>query len=81
MCSNGNRTGSLCRKDHKNSQLLREWGCMVLGIQKEGLPVIMPNAGMTISGGDILWVVGSNNNAGRLASEYSEYDTAGISRK
>lgn len=68
-------------KTIKNSHILREWGCMVLGIQKEGLPVIMPNAGMTISGGDILWVVGSNNNAGRLASEYSEYDTAGISRK
>ncbi len=68
---------AFCGKTVKTSHILRDYGCMILGIQKEGFPVIMPNAGMTISKGDILWVAGSNNNAGRLASQYSEYDTAG----
>ena len=62
-----------CGKAIRNSNILRDWGCMVLGLQRNGLPVIMPSASMIISKGDIMWVIGSNNQAGRLASEYSEY--------
>ena len=46
---------------------------MILGLQRKRLTVIMPNASMIISKGDIMWVMGSNNNVGRLASEYDEY--------
>ena len=45
---------------------------MILGLQKEGLPIVMPNANMLVSKEDIMWVVGANNNVGRLASQYIE---------
>lgn len=41
---------------------------MILGIQKDGYPVLMPSAYLKIQKGDVLWVMGSNNNVGRLAS-------------
>lgn len=59
-------------KTIKNGNIRKEWGCMVLGLQRKGLPIIMPNAEMIVSKGDIMWIMGSNNNVGRLASEYTE---------
>ena len=60
-------------KSIKNGNVRSHWNCMILGLQRKGLTVIMPNASMKISKGDIMWVMGSNNNVGRLASEYDEY--------
>ena len=60
-------------KSIKNGNVRSHWNCMILGLQRKGLTVIMPNASMIISKGDIMWVMGSNNNVGRLASEYDEY--------
>lgn len=60
-------------KSIKNRNVRSHWNCMILGLQRKGLTVIMPNASMIISKGDIMWVMGSNNNVGRLASEYDEY--------
>lgn len=44
--------------------------CMILGMQKEGYPIVMPDANMLVAKGDILWVMGSNNHAGALVGEY-----------
>ena len=60
-------------KSIKNGNVRSHWNCLILGLQRKGLTVIMPNASMIISKGDIMWVMGSNNNVGRLASEYDEY--------
>lgn len=60
-------------KSIKNGNVRSHWNCMILGLQRKGLTVIMPNASMIISKGDIMWLMGSNNNVGRLASEYDEY--------
>ena len=60
-------------KSIKNGNVRSHWNCMILGLQRKGLTVIMPNASMIISKGYIMWVMGSNNNVGRLASEYDEY--------
>ena len=51
-----------------NSKILSKAHCMILGIQKDGYPVLMPSAYLKIQKGDVLWVMGSNNNVGRLAS-------------
>lgn len=59
-------------KSIKSGNVRKEWNCMILGLQRGGLPIIMPNASMIISKDDIMWVIGSNNNVGRLASEYIE---------
>ena len=63
-------TGSepYCGQSIVNSSILSKAHCMVLGIQKDGYPVIMPNAYMRIEEGDVLWIIGANNNVGRLAA-------------
>lgn len=61
-------------KSIKNSGIRGHWNCMVLGLQRKGFSVIMPNTNMIVSKGDIMWVMGSNNNVGRLASENDEYE-------
>ncbi len=60
-------------KSIKSGNVRKQWNCMILGLQRGGLPIIMPNVSMIVSKGDIMWVIGSNNNVGRLASEFSEY--------
>lgn len=56
----------------KSGRIREDWNCMIIGIQREGYPVVMPNANRLISKGDILWIVGSNNNIGRLMGQYIE---------
>jgi CPA2 family monovalent cation:H+ antiporter-2 len=51
-----------------SSKMLEKWHCVVLGIQKDGYPVVMPDPHMIIRKDDIIWVMGSNNNVGRLAA-------------
>ncbi len=52
----------------KHSGISSRARCLILGIQRDGYPTSMPDANMLILKGDILWVIGSNNNVGRLAS-------------
>lgn len=52
----------------RNSGISNRARCMILGIQRDGYATTMPDANMLILKGDILWVMGSNNNVGRLAS-------------
>lgn len=63
---------NFANKPIKQGHLRESTKCMILGIQKDGYPIIMPDANMLISKGDILWVMGSNNNVGALIGEYVE---------
>lgn len=45
---------------------------MVLGIQRDGFPIIMPDINTLITKDDILWVMGSNNNVGALMADSLE---------
>ncbi len=57
-------------KPIKFGNIRNHWKCMILGVQRDGLPVIMPNASMVISKDDLMWVIGSNTQAGLLAAQY-----------
>ncbi|MGN0659052.1 MAG: cation:proton antiporter [Emergencia sp.] len=46
-----------------------KWHCIVLGLQQKGYPIIMPDASTLLEKDDIIWVMGSNSNVGRLVSE------------
>ena len=59
-------------KPIRSGNFRKERNCMILGLQRGGLPVIMPNASMIISKGDIMWALGSNKNIGKLLSDYAE---------
>lgn len=55
-------------KPIKHSKIRSREHCWILGIQRKGYAVTMPGANMLIEKGDILWVIGLNNNIGKLAS-------------
>ena len=59
-------------KPIKLGKLKESTRCMILGMQKDGYPIVMPDANMLVAKGDILWVMGSNNNVGALIGEYVE---------
>lgn len=56
----------------KQSNLRSALNCMILGLQKNGYPIIMPDPNMILRKGDILWLMGANNSIGSLAAEYLE---------
>ena len=57
-------------KSLRQSGLRDHWNVLVLGLQKDGYPIIMPDPDMLLTRGDILWVMGSNNNVGHMAAQY-----------
>ena len=57
-------------KPIRQSHLRHRWDCLVLGLQKDGYPIIMPDPDMLLEKDDILWVMGSNNNVGALAASH-----------
>lgn len=57
-----------CGKPIRNTNIQSKYNCMILGIRKNGYNITMPDANMLIQQDDILWVMGSNNNAGKLAA-------------
>ena len=42
--------------------------CMILGLERAGYAARMPDANMLIEEGDILWVIGANDDLSRIAS-------------
>ena len=57
-------------KSIRQSQIRTQWDCLILGLQKDGYPIIMPDPDMLLTRDDILWVMGSNNHVGQLAARY-----------
>lgn len=60
-----------CDKVLKDTGIQSEEHCMVIGIERDGESMMMPEANTKIQAGDMLWIVGSDNNVNRLA-EMSE---------
>lgn len=61
---------SFCNKPIHQSNIINEKKVAIIGIQKNGLPIVMPNPNLLLSKGDILWIMGSNTNVGLMISEY-----------
>jgi len=53
----------------KASSFRTHWHCMIIGIQKSGMTISMPDPNIVIKSGDVLWIMGSNNNVGRFIGE------------
>lgn len=53
-------------KPIRNTNIQSKGKCMILGIQKSGVTFIMPDVNMRIEKDDILWIIGSNNNVGKM---------------
>lgn len=63
---NGNEP--YCGQIIKNTNIQSKEQCMVIGIERGGEFMRMPDADMTIDAGDIMWVVGADANVEHLAS-------------
>lgn len=61
---------SFAGKPIHQSNLREKSKVAIIGIQKNGLPIVMPNPSLLLSKGDILWIMGSNNNLGKIISNY-----------
>ena len=51
----------------KNSTIHNEWGSLLLGLERDLYPIISPNINMRIQENDLLWILGSQKTAGKLA--------------
>ena len=63
---------SFCGKTIKQSSLRKTYKTAIIGMQKNGLPILMPDPDLTLQKGDILWVIGTNNNLGKIIIEYND---------
>lgn len=63
---------SYAGKTLKNGNIRERFHCMVLGVQQNGYPIIMPDINTLITKDDIIWVMGSNHNVGVIVAESVE---------
>lgn len=64
-----NGTESYANRPLKSGIIRNKYRCVVLGMQQDGYPIIMPDINTVIIKDDIIWVMGSNNHVGRLLAE------------
>ena len=61
-----NKDSALRGKSIRDSRLRDRYDCMILGLQREKLPILQPDINMTLQAGDLVWVLGSSLMAGQL---------------
>ncbi len=53
----------------KDSRIREDYDCMILGLQRNRLPIAQPDINMIIQNGDLIWVLGTRSMAGKLLQE------------
>ena len=64
-------TEAYVNKPLRSGIIRSKWHCVVLGLQKNGYPIIMPDINTVIHKDDLIWVMGSNTYVGALVAESS----------
>lgn len=60
------RSSELQGKSIRTSGIREKYDCMVLGLQRNRLPILQPDVNMTFQAGDLVWVLGTRRMAERL---------------
>ncbi len=60
------KDSSLRGRSIRDSKLRERYDCMILGLQRELLPILQPDVNMTMQPGDLIWVLGSRKTAEKL---------------
>ena len=68
------RSSELAGKTVRDSGVRDNYDCMVLGLQRNKLPIVQPDVNMQIQNGDLVWVLGAKTMAGRLLANVVEED-------
>ena len=67
------RDSELAGKSIRNCGLRQKYDCMILGLQRDKLPILQPDVNMTMQPGDLVWVLGTRRMAEKLlAGGFSE---------
>ena len=67
------KASELQGKTIRTSGLREKYDCMILGLQRNRLPILQPDVNMTIQKDDMIWVLGTRKMAARLlAGGFSE---------
>ena len=67
------KASELQGKSIRSSGLREKYDCMVLGLQRNRLPILQPDVNMTIQTDDLVWVLGTRKMAAKLlAGGFSE---------
>ena len=60
------KDSALRGKSIRDSGLRERYDCMILGVQRDKLPILQPDISMTMQNGDLVWVLGSRRMAEKL---------------
>ena len=63
------KDSDLLGKSIKTSQLRENYDCMVLGLQRNKLPILQPDVNMTFRDEDLVWVLGTQRMAEKLLAK------------
>ncbi len=67
------RDSALQGKTIRGSSLRESYDCMILGLQRERLPILQPDVNMTLQTDDLVWLLGTRRMAEKLlAGELTE---------
>jgi len=61
--------GALEGHSIKDSGIRENYDCMVLGLQRENLPLAQPDINMVMQSGDLVWILGSDSMANKILKE------------
>ncbi len=64
-----------CNRTIADADFINGMKCGLLGIQKEGYPILFPDRNTLISKGDVIWLIGSSRSITRMASSSFTDDT------
>ena len=53
----------------KDSRIRENYDCMILGLQRENLPLAQPDINMVMQSGDLVWILGTSFMAGKILKE------------
>lgn len=56
-------------KTLRESSLKTDWGCFLLGLERDRLPILDPSPDMRLDAGDLVWVLGSRSLGEKLVKE------------
>ena len=53
----------------KDSRIREDYDCMIMGLQRNRLPIAQPDINMILQNGDLIWVLGTRSMAGKLLQQ------------
>lgn len=56
-------------KSLRESSLKEDWGCFLLGLERNRLPILDPSPDMQLAPGDLVWVLGSQELGEKLVQD------------